>query len=162
MTQNENTQKCGWCLKRQFLLEKYSPAYTCEHCVPQPVPDTARSLALSHMIFSLCLRCLNTWPKHLWKKILTLQWHKTPHMLLTGWKQTVHRHLDNRQKLMTQETWLQGKKKKRNLMRLMMNIKELEALRRIKQLRWNFPEKFHQCTVCFQTVMPEYTIWNLW
>lgn len=47
-------QKCGWYLKREFLLENYcSPAYTYEHCVPQPamsVPDAAHSLTLSHMM----------------------------------------------------------------------------------------------------------------
>lgn len=50
-------------------------------------------------------------------------------------------------------------------MRLMINIKELVVIRIIKQFRWDFPEKlfpFHQCTVWFWTVMPEYTIWNLW
>lgn len=47
-------QKCGWCLKRQLLLEKYySSSYICEHCMPQSaicVPDIAYSLTLSHMM----------------------------------------------------------------------------------------------------------------
>lgn len=36
---------------------------------------------LTHFLtwcFSLCLRYLNTWPKHLWKKIFNLQWHRLP------------------------------------------------------------------------------------
>lgn len=74
-------QKCGWCIKRQLLLEKYySSSYICEHCTPQPaisVPDIAYSLALSHTMLL---------PKPFVFKYLTktLQRHNKPHVLLTG------------------------------------------------------------------------------
>lgn len=147
-------KKCGWRLKIQLLLEKYySPPYIREHCIPQSaisVPDISYSLTLCHMMLLPKPWMFKYLTKTSFKKIPTLQWRNQPHVLLTGWKWTVHRHFDSHQKSWCKKPGFRKKKIKTSLQRLMINIKELAALRIIKQFRWYSPAKlfpFHQCTI---------------